>query len=270
MRVLAVTGGHRVDLDAFTDMLAGICAERGWVFAHAVQPAAQDWLGPEHLGVFDAVLCYDLPGLVLRRGTAPQPVPPAPEVTRRLAELFHAGQGFVFLHHALAGWPAWPGWAEVLGGRYHYAPASLRGLRWPDSGFRYARYTARVLAADHPVCAGVGDFALDDELYCCPVFDADVVPLLRADAVDGPFRETYHEVLGTPRSGPAWEHPPASDLIGWAKTAGRSPVVYLQPGDGPDTFGHPAYRRLVANALEWVSSPSARDWAARHPTPLVS
>ena len=45
MRVLAVTGGHRVDLDAFTGMLAGICAERGWVFAHAVQPAAQDWLG---------------------------------------------------------------------------------------------------------------------------------------------------------------------------------------------------------------------------------
>jgi uncharacterized protein len=71
VRVLAVTGGHRVDLDAFTGMLAGICAERGWVFAHAVQPAAQDWLGPEHRGVFDAILCHDLPGLTLRRGTAP-------------------------------------------------------------------------------------------------------------------------------------------------------------------------------------------------------
>ena len=67
-------------------------------------------------------------------------------VARRLSELLEAGQGFVFLHHALAGWPAWPGWAEVLGGRYHYAPASLRGRDWPDSGFRYARYTARVAA----------------------------------------------------------------------------------------------------------------------------
>jgi len=269
MRVLAVTGGHRVDLDAFTAMLADVCAERGWVFAHAVQPAAQDWLGPEHRGVFDAILCYDLPGLALRRGTAPRPVPPVYSVARRLCELLEGGQGFVFLHHALAGWPAWPGWADVLGGRYHYAPAFLRGQSWPDSGFRYARYCVRVCAPDHPVCAGVDDFSLDDELYCCPVFGSDVVPLLRADAPPGPFRETYREVLGTLGSGPAWEHPPASDLIGWAKTAGRSPVVYLQPGDGPETFAHPAYRRLVANALAWVASSSAREWASEHPTQIM-
>lgn len=269
MRILAVTGGHRVDLDAFTCMLAGICAERGWVFAHAVQPAAQDWLGPEHRGVFDAIVCHDVPGLVLRRGTAPQPLLPSLLVSSRLRDLLEAGQGFVFLHHSLAGWPAWPGWAEVLGGRYHYAPGSLRGVAWPDSGFRYARYTARVVDSGHPVCAGVDDFELDDELYCCPVFDADVVPLLRADAPDGPFRETYYEVLGVPRPGPPWEHPPASDLIGWAKSAGRSPVVYLQPGDGPDTFTHPAYRKLVANAVEWVSSSGAHGWAAAHQTRVI-
>jgi len=175
----------------------------------------------------------------------------------------------VFLHHALAGWPAWPG---VGGGAGRALPlragVAARGGHWPDSGFRYARYTVRVCAFDHPVCAGVDDFELNDELYCCPVFSSDVVPLLRADAPSRAFRETYHEVLGTPRSGPAWEHPAASDLIGWAKTAGRSPVVYLQPGDGPDTFAHPAYRRLVGNALEWVSSGSAREWAcaASHPS----
>ena len=269
LRLLAITGGHRVDLDAFTGMLAGICAERGWVFAHAVQPPAQDWLGPDQRGVFDAILCHDVPGLALRRGTAPRPIPPAPGVARRLAGLLDAGQGFVFLHHALAGWPAWPGWAEVLGGRYHYAPAELRGQAWPDSGFRYARYTARVADPDHPVCAGVRDFTLTDELYCCPVFAGDVVPLLRAEAPDGPFRETYHEVLGAPREGPPWQHPAPSDLIGWAKAAGRSPLVYLQPGDGPDTFGHPGYRHLVANALEWVSSADARDWAAGHRTQVI-
>src|SRR4029077_3221531 len=195
-----------------------------------------------------------------------------------------AGQGFVFLHHALAGWPAWPGWAEVLGGRYHYAPAELRGEPWPDSGFRYAQYTARVLDRHHPVCAGVDDFKLDDELYCCPVFADDVIPLLRADAPGGVFRETYGEVLGTLGPGPAWQHPAPSDLIGWAKSAGRSPVVYIQPGDrpgalgpppptqpgaGPDAFAHPAYRRLVGNALEWVASADAHAWAAEHRTHIT-
>jgi type 1 glutamine amidotransferase len=121
----------------------------------------------------------------------------------------------------------------------------------------------------HPVCAGLDDFALEDELYCCPVFEDDIIPLLRADAPAGPFRETYYEVLGTPNPDPPWRHPAPSDLIAWVKSAGRSPVVYIQPGDGPDTFGRPAYRRLVANALEWLPSAPARAWAAEHPTPIV-
>ena len=263
LRVLAITGGHRLDLDAFAGMLDAICAERGWVFAHAVQPAAQRWLRPEHRGAFDVLLCHDLPGLALRRGSRPIPVGPDPQVARQVTELLQAGQGVVFLHHALAGWPGWPGWAEVLGGRYHYAPAQLRGQAWPDSGFRYANYTAHVVAPEHPVCAGVSDFRLSDELYCCPIFEADVLPLLRAvDADPGPFRETLAEVLGSPPAQPPWQHPPASDLIGWATSTGASPVVYLQPGDGPPTFADETFRRLLANALAWVASPEAHTWAA--------
>jgi type 1 glutamine amidotransferase len=268
-RVLAITGGHRVDLDAFTAMLTAICAERDWVFAHAVQPEAQRWLRPEQRGAFDVLLCHDLPGLALRRGTTPTPVGPDPDAAGQVAELLQAGQGVVFLHHALAGWPGWPGWAEVLGGRYHYAPAELRGTAWPDSGFRYASYTARVVAPEHPVCAGVSDFRLDDELYCCPIFEDDVLPLMRAvDTDPGPFRETLAEVLGTRPPGPPWQHPPASDLVAWGKSAGCSPVVYLQPGDGPQTFADETFRRLLGNALAWVSSPEAHAWAANHPTAI--
>ena len=265
LRILALTGGHRVDLDAFAAMLTAICREHDWVFAHAVQPAAQAWLRPQHRGAFDAVLCHDLPGLQLRRGSPPTPLGPEPEVAKQLADSLEAGQGMVFLHHALAGWPAWAGWAEVLGGRYHYAPGELRGVAWPDSGFRYTEYTARVVAEEHPVCAGVPDFRLTDELYCCPVFEDEVVPLLRADAAPGTFRETFYEVLGVPRQGPPWQHPATTDLIGWAKSAGRSPIVYLQPGDGPQTFADPNYRRLIGNALAWVASDDAHAWAARHP-----
>ena len=37
-----------------------------------------------------------------------------------------------------------------------------------------------VLAASHPICAGLGDgFTLTDELYLYPVHQEDVVPLLR-------------------------------------------------------------------------------------------
>lgn len=269
LRLLAITGGHRVDLPAFLGMLSAICSERGWLFAHAVQPDAQAWLGPEFRDSFDVALCHDLPGLALRRGSVPQPQGPEPEVARRLLELLAAGSGMVFVHHALAGWPAWPAWAEVLGGRYHYTPGELRGREWPDSGFRYTDYLARVVDAGHPVCANITDFPMADELYCCPVFEDDVVPLLRAAAPPGQFTETLHEVLGEPRTGPPWDHPPASDLICWAKSAGRSPIVYLQPGDGPATFANPQYRSLLGNALAWVASPEAHAWAARRRTDLA-
>ena len=267
MRILALTGGHRVDLAAFTAMLGDICAEHDWVFAHAEQPAAQRWLSPAHHGAFDAVLCHDLPGLALQRGTPPRPVGPDGPVAAGLVDLLDAGQGIVFLHHALAGWPGWPGWADVLGGRFHYAPAELHGTPWPDSGFQFAEYTARVLAPEHPVCAGLEDFRLSDELYCCPVFEDEIVPLLAADPVPANFRATYAEVLGTAPG--AWQHPPASPVIAWAKVAGRSPIVYVQPGDGPATFAAPPFRRLLGNALAWVASPDAAAWAQDHPTEVI-
>ena len=45
------------------------------------------------------------------------------------------------------------------------------------------------------------------------------------------------------------------------KRARNSPLVYLQPGDGPATYADPNYRRLVENAIRWTASPEARAWA---------
>lgn len=270
-RILAVTGGHRVDLDAFLGMVAGICAERDWTWAHTVQPSARRWLRPEHAGRFDAILCHDLPGLKLTRGEPPAPIAPDPEEARALVALLEGGQGLVMLHHALAGWPAWEGWAEALGGRFHYAPGRLRGQEWPSSGTRITRYTARIAAPEHPVCEGVRDFALTDELYCCPVFADEVVPLVRTDAdLDrAAFVRTYEHVRYGKRNAPdCLDHPPASDLIAWATSAGRSPVVVVQPGDSGDTFAIPEFRHLLRNALGWVGSSPARQWASRHANPV--
>lgn len=47
--------------------------------------------------------------------------------------------------------------------------------------------------------------------------------------------------------------PRASDVIGWAREEQASRLVYLQPGDGPETYAHPAYRLLLRNALRGVA-----------------
>jgi type 1 glutamine amidotransferase len=271
--VLVLTGGHRVDLDALLEMIDAVCGPRGWRWAHARQPSAQDWLDPSATGRWNAILTHDLPGLRLRRGEPPTPVGPTPAVRQSMVELLRHGQGVVATHHSLAGWPAWEGWAEALGGRFHYAPGRLRGHDWPSSGTRITSYTARVAAPEHPVCAGVTDFPLTDELYCCPVFEDDVTPLLRTDAsMDGRlFTSTYeHVLIGEADAPDCRAHPPASDLIAWATVAERSPVVYVQPGDSAATFALDGYRQVIANALAWVASPAAHRWAQDHPRPVTT
>jgi type 1 glutamine amidotransferase len=253
-RLLAITGGHRFDHGAFMAVLADVCARLGWEFAHAEQPAAQSWLQPRHAGAWSAVLLHDIPGLTLERGAEPQPHDPPTHVRDGVRALLDAGQGIVATHHALAGWPTWDEWAEVLGGRFCYTPGHLRGRPVPASGYRMDTYPVEIVARDHPVCAGLDSFELTDELYLCPVFEHEVVPLLRttADVSAASMIDTYREVRHGERV-PATEQQ-GSDLLAWARTIRRSRVVYLLPGHGPQTMSNESYRRLLANSLAWVAN----------------
>ncbi len=267
--MLVLTGGHRVDLDAVLAMVGALAEERGWSWAHTVQPSAQDWLRPNT--PWDVLLCYDLPGLHLERGRPPSARGPSADVVRHLTGLLRQGIGVVALHHALAGWPAWDGWADTLGGRFLYAPGSLHGRTWPSSGTRITSYTASPVTPGHPVCAGVEEIFLTDELYCCPVLEHRVVPLMRHDADTAPqrFLSTYEHVVHGELAAPdCTGHPSASNLLAWASAASSSPVVYVQPGDSAATFAVPGYRRLIGNAVDWVASEDARAWARADSTKL--
>lgn len=260
LRVLVITGGHPFQADPFFEAFA---ADDDLMWAHCPQPAARRWLARMRPGDWDAVVFYDMPGVGLR---SPQPEAPPAELVAGMERLFDGGQGVVFLHHAIASWPAWDEYARWVGGRFHYRPARLAGTDWPDSGYAFdVTHRLTPASAGHPVLRGLEDgFTLTDELYLAPVFEDEVVPLLRSDAVfsDDRFWSAALAVAGRRDSRDGWHHPPGSDLVAWARVARRSPAVYIQPGDGPSAYGDPAWRRLVGNAIRWVASPAAREWAA--------
>ena len=265
-----VTGGHRFDLPAFTAMLDAVCD--GWAsWTHATQPEAQALLTPANAGRWSAVVLYDIAGLALARGAEPVVTAPSEQVQADLRALLDEGQGVVVLHHAIASWPAWDGWAHAVGGRYLYAPGSLDGAPLQASGYRMGGHTVEVLGASHPVLEGVATtFDVDDEIYLCPVFEHEVVPLLGTTANLSPegFRDTYAEVRHGDSAAMCSPGSRGSRVVGWTKSAGRSPLVYLQPGHGPSTMQHPDYRRLLTNALRWVASADAHQWAAANPRPF--
>ena len=250
-RLLAITGGHRFDVEAFGAMLDAVCADLGWRWEHAPQPEAQDRLRPDEAGEWDAILLHDIPGLTLARGAEPVVHEPTADIRRDVLRMLEQGVGIVATHHSLAGWPSWDDWAAVLGGRFLYAPGRLRGDDIPASGYRMARYRV-IVNPRHPIGAGVEDFDVDDELYLCPVFESEVDPFLETDAdvSAGVMIDTYREVRFGERVTPQEQQ--GSRYVGWSKTHGRSRIVYLLPGHGAGTMGNEQYRRLLTNACRWV------------------
>ena len=172
--------------------------------------------------------------------------------------LLAAGKGMVFLHHAIAGWPAWEEYAHIIGGRFHYQPATLAGVDYPDSGYRHdVTHTIEVLDPSHPICAGLAPtFTLTDEVYLFPVLEEDVQPLMRStyDFVDSNFYSADLAIRGS-----------RNDASRLAPSAGQQPGRVDEDGRGitasrtcssvtaRTTYADPNYRRILANAIRWAA-----------------
>lgn len=261
-RVLVVTGGHPFDAGAFAAMWAALPCR-----AEAVkQPGAVAYLTPEAAAKYDVIVFHDLPGLRFRPDAPPEAQDPPAALRAGLAGLLAAGKPMLFLHHALAGWPAWDDYAAVMGARFHYAPGAYRGRALPVSGYiGPVEYVAQPVA-QHPVTAGLEKgLALYDELYLFQLLEPDILPLMTADYdfSDDRFHSAASALRGAPDDRTGWAHPTGCPLIAWARAAGRAPVVVIQPGDRAATLADTGYRRLVGNALTWLTSPEAAAWAAR-------
>jgi len=259
-RVLVSVKGHPYPRDAFFGMLESL---PGMTFTAVEQPASQAFLSPASAADWDVFLFYDMPGIDFS-SQPPTLVDPPTALKEGFLSLLEQGRGCVFLHHAIAAWPLWPEYADIVGGRFLYLPGELRGQSRLDSGYRHdVEYRASIVG-DHALTAGVErDFGLTDELYLYEVFEDDVIPLLRSDYHfdRDHFYSAAEAGKGRMYSNANWEHPPGSNLLGWVKHYRNSPIVYLQPGDGEMAYNSPQFRQLLGNALTWVASDEAQRWA---------
>jgi hypothetical protein len=268
LSVLVVSKGHAFVHDAF---LAMFDAMEGVDATLVQQPAAQIVLAPEHAGSWDAVLFYDMsgiPGIGLAHDRADAQGQPPSAYRTAIEGLLARGTGIVMLNHATVSWPEWPLWRRIHGSSFLLRRGLLAGVDTPGSGYRGGHGplpSAKIRLAPtgpHPVLAGLEHgFEIADELYLKTAgFEANVVPLLRGEYA------FVCENFTPPPLAPAeerasWSHPPGSDLVVWANSAGASPVVVSDVGDAPPAYENPAFRRLLQNALRWVASEEARAWA---------
>ena len=149
-----------------------------------------------------------------------------PDQRESLRAFVEAGGGVVALHHAIAGRTGWRWWwEEVVGGRYLTEPAEGR----PASTYKHDEELQVTVAATHPVTSGVTTFRIVDETYKGMWISPDVTVLLTTD------------------------NPTSDGPVAWIGPHPKARVVFVQLGHGREAHLHPAFRRLVRNAVLWAA-----------------
>ena len=168
-------------------------------------------------GRFDTILLHDM----INKTT---------ENTRtRLREFIEAGGGIISLHHAIVDYTDWPWWyKEVTGGKYFVEPKDGQPASQFKEGVEFLVAPVRG-KENHPVLKGVGPLWVHDELYKGMAHSPDIEVLME-----------------TP-------HPDNDPSVVYIGPYPKARILYIQLGHSGDTMENPGFRKLMLNAIRWVS-----------------
>lgn len=215
IRLLLITGGHEFQTNEFFALFKEL---PDVTFEPASHPEAHKWFKAENAGKYDAVVLYDMWQEITDEAKA--------DFVARLKE----GKGLVALHHALGSYQKWPEYERIIGGRYNLEKRVVEGVERPASTYKHdVQFRVRIANDQHPVTKGLTDFDIHDETYG----QFDVSP-------------HTHALLAT-------DEATSGKTIAWAKTYEAARVVYVQLGHDRLAYENPQFRRLVHQAIRWVS-----------------
>ena len=219
-KVLVVTGGHGFEREPFFKIFSDNSEIEFTDAEHSKTNASV--YDRDDLLSYDVVVLYDMPQNITDAQKA------------KFMSLFDKGVGLVVLHHALVSYQTWPDYERVIGGRYQEPDPKKPGTVTDAAGWQHdVDFPVVIVATNHPVTAGMKDFPIHDEIYWGFRVGSDVTPLITTT------------------------HPKSGKPLAWARSEGKSRVVYLQLGHGKEAFENENYRKLVAQSIRWTKRPSS-------------
>lgn len=216
VRVLVITGGHGYHVEEFNSMLSSLGPEI--TFEVAELPSAFEMLEPQNRNRYDVLLFYHMWQTIDE------------EQKRIFSECIRDGKPVVALHHSICAFDDWPEYWEIIGGKYFHKPTLYKGKVFPACSYIHdIKFQVKIADRNHPVTKDMDNFEIFDETYKGYYVSEDVTPLLVTD------------------------EPSSTPVIGWATKYGDSKIVVLQSGHDVPTFQNNNYRRLLKQAIMWVS-----------------
>jgi type 1 glutamine amidotransferase len=179
----------------------------------------------EDIGIFESSSLGDYDVVVLNYGFWNAPAP-SEEAKTNLLDYVRSGKGLVSLHFACSSFQDWKEYRELLG-RVWVKGVGGHGPR--------GQFTVNIKQPDHPVTAGLSDFAADDELYAKLDGDAEI------------------EVLASAYSD--WSK--KVEPIVFVKPYGKGRVVHNVLGHDTRARENPAFQTLLRRGVEWAATGKA-------------
>lgn len=216
IHILVITGGHSYKVEQFNQMLESL----GPQITYQVNelPGAYDMFLPENRSSYDVLVFYHMWQNI------------TDEQAKTFTDCIQSGKPVVVLHHSICAYDGWPGYWDIIGGKYFHSVTTYRGKEYqPCSYIHDLHFNVKITDPKHPVTKGVKDFEIFDETYKGYYVEEGVTPLLTTD------------------------EPSSTPVIGWAKNYGNTRIVVLQSGHDAPTFENPNFRKLLKQAIIWVN-----------------
>ncbi len=183
-------------------------------WSHAT--SAAEAFTPKMKDLYDVVVLHDMYEQIGAREQA------------SLQDFVESGKGVVSIHHSIVDYTSWPWWyEEVIGGKFFTQASGSHAKSEYKEGVDFVVKPAKGLGG-HTVTRGVGPMVVHDETYR-GMWHSDRITVLME--TDEPLNDKPVVYVGP--------HP-------------KSRSIYIQLGHGDATMHHPAFRKLVHNAILWT------------------
>jgi len=226
-RALVVRGGWEghAPVEA-TDAFLPFLREQG--FDVSVEDSPQVYADADQMAATDLVLqCVTMSEI-------------SKEALAGLMGAVEAGTGLGGWHGGIAdSFRSSAAYLHLVGGQFAEHPGKAEAERIGDASDNYVDYTVELTEAgrQHPIMAGVEDFALTTEQYWV-------------------LTDDYVDVLATTtqavRSWDPWHRPVTSPAV-WTRSWGAGRVFVATPGHSVDVLARPEVRGIVERGLLWAA-----------------
>lgn len=202
-----------------------ICGDR-WHPADTVRQGLEPLAGgefefivTEHVEAFDPAELERYPIVLVARANSQSEEEKRFWMSEQVQQAFEhyveRGGSLLAVHAGTAGYQEDEMFRRLAGGAFTHHPEACRVEIHPDK--------------QHPIAAGVEEFAVHDEHYFMQ------------------WEDPIADLIMTTVS----EH--GTQPGGWTRTYGRGRVCVLTPGHELEVWQHPMFQRLLRNALDWCA-----------------